>query len=121
VQPSHDHDQTRFTQKMHQRELAEKKEEEERDYWFNYLWPMTRLEQTWREKWLAKDKGSSSGDNSSDEASKVTPARGEDNLGLGDGNSESGNCNPELGNCHPKSGNHNPDLDNSNPGNENDR
>jgi hypothetical protein len=29
-------------QKMSQRELAEKKEEEERDYWFNRLWPMIK-------------------------------------------------------------------------------
>jgi pyruvate/2-oxoacid:ferredoxin oxidoreductase beta subunit len=28
-------------QKMRQRELAEKKEEEERECWFNRLWPMT--------------------------------------------------------------------------------
>jgi hypothetical protein len=27
---------------MHQRELAEKKEEEERDYWFNHLQSMTK-------------------------------------------------------------------------------
>jgi hypothetical protein len=43
-------------QKMHQRELAEKNEEEERDYWFNHLRPMTQLEQTWRKKWLARRK-----------------------------------------------------------------
>jgi hypothetical protein len=41
-------------QKMHQRELAEKKEEEERDYWFSHLQPMTKPKQTWQEKWLAK-------------------------------------------------------------------
>jgi shikimate kinase len=29
--------QKRRLQKMHQRELAEKKEEEEQDYWFNHL------------------------------------------------------------------------------------
>jgi hypothetical protein len=34
-------------QKMCQRELAEIKEEEERDYWFNCLWPMTKLKQMW--------------------------------------------------------------------------
>jgi hypothetical protein len=32
-------------QKMRQRELAEKKEEEEQDYWFNCLWPMTEPKQ----------------------------------------------------------------------------
>jgi hypothetical protein len=67
-------------QKMRQRELAEKKEEEERVYWFIHLWPMTKPKQTWREKWLAREEGGSS----SEEACKVTPARGEDNLGSGD-------------------------------------
>jgi hypothetical protein len=71
-------------QKMCQRELAEKKEEE-RDYWFNRLRSMTSPEQTWREKWLTKEEGGSSGE----KASKVTPARGEDNLGSSDGNPES--------------------------------
>jgi hypothetical protein len=61
-------------------ELAEKKEEEEWDYWFNLLRPMTRPEQTWQEKWLAKEDGSSSSDNNGEEVSKVTLARGEDNL-----------------------------------------
>jgi hypothetical protein len=36
-------------QKMHEREFAKKKREEERDYWFNHLWPMTKPKQTWRE------------------------------------------------------------------------
>jgi hypothetical protein len=85
---------------MHQRELAENKEEEERDYWFNRLRPMTKRKQMWREKQLAKEEGGSSGDISGEEASKVTPARGEDNPGSGDGNPESGNCNLESGNYH---------------------
>jgi hypothetical protein len=34
--------QKRRLQKMHQRELAEKKEEEDWDYWFNRLWSMTK-------------------------------------------------------------------------------
>jgi hypothetical protein len=85
-----------------QRELAEKKEEEERDYWFNILWPMTKLKQTWWEKQLAKEKACSSGDSSGEEASKVTPARGKDKPESGDRNLESGNYNPESGNCHPK-------------------
>jgi hypothetical protein len=34
---------------MRKRGLAEKEEEEERDYWFNCLRPMTKLKQTWRE------------------------------------------------------------------------
>jgi hypothetical protein len=106
---------------MHQRELIEKKEEEEWDYWFNHLWPMTKPKQMWQEKWLAKEEGGSSGDSSGEEVSKVTPARGEDNPGSGDGNPELGNCNPESGNYHPKLGNHNPDSGNSNSGKENDR
>jgi hypothetical protein len=101
---------------MRQRELSKKKEEE-RDYWFNRLWPMTRPEQTWQEKWLAKEEGGSSGE----EVGKVTPVRGEDNPGSGDGNPESDNCNLESGNCYPESGNHNPNSGNSNPGKENDR
>jgi hypothetical protein len=80
-----------------------------RDYWFNYLWAVTRPEQTWREKQLAKEEGGSSGDNGGEVVSKVTPARGEDNSGLGDGNPESGNCNLESGNCHLESDNHNRD------------
>jgi hypothetical protein len=100
-------------QKMCQRELVEKMEEEERDYWFNRLWPMTRPKQTWWEKCLAKEEGSSNSDSGGEEASKVTPPRGEDNPGLGERNLESGNCNSESGNCHPDSGN-------SNPGKEND-
>jgi hypothetical protein len=72
-------------------------------------------------KRLAKEEGSSSGNNSGKEASKVTPARGGKNLGLGDGNPESGNCNPESGDYHPDSGNRNPDSGNCNSGKENDR
>jgi hypothetical protein len=102
---------------MHQRELAEKKEEEEWDYWFNHLRLMTKPKQTWWEKRLAKKEGCSSGE----EASEVTPGIGEDNPELGDRNPESGNCNPKSGNYHPKSSNRNPDSSNSNPGKENDR
>jgi hypothetical protein len=72
---------------------------------------MTRPEQTWQEKRLAKEEGGSSSDKSG----------GEDNPGSGDRNPESGNCNPKSGNCHPESGNRNPDLGNSNLGKENDR
>jgi hypothetical protein len=67
--------------------LAEKKEEEERDYWFKRLRPMTKLKEMWWKKRLAKEKGCSSSDSNGEEASKVTPARGEDNP-------ESGNSNP---------------------------
>jgi hypothetical protein len=89
-----------------------KKEEEEQDYWFNHLWPVTNLMQMWREKWLAKEEGGSSCDSNGEEASKVTPARGEDNPGSGDRNPESDNCNPESGNCHSESGNRHPNLGN---------
>jgi hypothetical protein len=64
--------QQRRLQKMRQRELDVKKVEEERDYWFHRLWPMTKPKQMWREKRLANEEGGSSGE----EASKVTPARG---------------------------------------------
>jgi hypothetical protein len=103
-------------QKMRQRELAKKKEEEEWDYWFNHLRPMTKPKQTCQEKRLAKEESCSS----DEEASKVTLARGEGNSRLGDGNPESGNCNPESGNYHPELGNCNPDSSNSNPGKESD-
>jgi hypothetical protein len=108
-------------QKMRQRELAEKKEEEEWDYWFNRLRPMTKPKQMWREKWLAKEEGYSSGDSSGEEVSKVTLVRGEDKQESGDGNLELGNFNPESGNCHPELGNRNPDSGNSNPSKGNDR
>jgi hypothetical protein len=105
---------------MHQRELTKKKEEE-RDYCFNRLQPMTRPEQTWLEKRLAKEEGGNNGTSSGEEVSKVTLARGEDNSESGDGNPGSGNCNPESGNCHLDSGNHNSDSGNSNPSKENDQ
>jgi hypothetical protein len=71
---------------MHQRDLAEKKEEEEQDYWFNHLWPMTKPKQTWREKHLAKEENGSSGDNSGEEEVEVTSAKGDSNPGLGSDN-----------------------------------
>jgi hypothetical protein len=47
---------------MLQKELAEK-EEEQRDYGFNHLRPMTKVKQRWQEKWLDKEEnGSSSGE-----------------------------------------------------------
>jgi hypothetical protein len=69
-------------------------------------------------KWLVEKEGGSSSDSSGEESSKVTPVRGEDNLGLGDGNSESGNYNLESGNCHPESGNRNPGKENDRQGEE---
>jgi hypothetical protein len=49
-------------------------------------------------KRLAKEEGYSSGDSSGKEAIKVTPARGEENLELGDDNPDSSNCNPSKEN-----------------------
>jgi hypothetical protein len=80
---------------------------------------MTKLKQTWQKKQLAKEEGGSNGDNSGEEASKVTPVRGENNPGLGDGNPESGDCNLESGDYHPELGNRNPDSGNNNLGKEN--
>jgi hypothetical protein len=79
-------------QKMCQRELAKKEEEDERDYWFNHFRPMTKPKQTWQEKWLAKEENGSSG--SGEEEVEVTSAKGDSNSGLGSGNPESGNRNP---------------------------
>jgi hypothetical protein len=42
--------QRHMMQKMHQRELAEKTEEEQRDLWFHRIRPMTKVKQTWHEK-----------------------------------------------------------------------
>jgi hypothetical protein len=68
----------------------------------------------WQEKWLVKEEGCRSGDSSSEDVSKVTPTRGEDNR-------ESGTCNPGSGNYHPELDKRNPDSGKSNPGKENDR
>jgi hypothetical protein len=46
-------------------------------------------------KKLDNEEGCSSADSSREEASKVTPARREDNPESGDRNPESGNCNLE--------------------------
>jgi hypothetical protein len=61
--------------------LAEKNEEEERDYWFNRLQPITEPKQTWREKWLAKEENDSSG--SGEAEVEVTSAKGDSNIGSG--------------------------------------
>jgi hypothetical protein len=87
--------------------LAEKKEEEEWDYWFKRLRPMSKPKQMWQEKWLSKEGNGSRGNNSGEEEVEVTSAKGDSNPGWVSGN--------------PESGNHNPDSGNSNPGKENDR
>jgi hypothetical protein len=79
---------------MLQKELAEK-EEEQRDYGFNHLRPMTKVKQRWQEKWLAKEEnGSSSGEGEVE----VTSDKGGSNPESGNGNSGSGNSNPGSGN-----------------------
>jgi hypothetical protein len=85
---------------MHQKELAGK-EEEQRDYWFNHLRPMTKVKQTWQEKQLAKEENGSSGDSSSEEEVKVTSNKGASNRESGNSNSGSGNGNPGSGNGNP--------------------
>jgi hypothetical protein len=59
-------------QKMHQSELAEKREEEQRDLWFNRIRPMMKVKQTWREKRLAREKNGNSSGSSSEEEVGVT-------------------------------------------------
>jgi hypothetical protein len=83
---------------MCQIELAEKKEEEERDYWFNHLRPMTKPKQTWWGKRLSKEENGSNSDRSGDgngkEEVEVTSSMGDSNSGSGSGNLESGIRNP---------------------------
>jgi hypothetical protein len=92
---------------MCQRELAEKKEEEERDYWSNVSGTMTKLKQIWQKKWLSKEENGSSSDSSGEEEVEVT--------------SDKGGSNPESGNDNSGSGNSNPGSGNGNPGEEEDR
>jgi ribonucleotide reductase alpha subunit len=78
---------------MRPRELAEKKAEEEQDYWFNRVRPMTKPKQMWQEKRLAKEENGSSGNSSGEEEVEVTSTKGDSNSGSGSGNPESGNRN----------------------------
>jgi hypothetical protein len=57
---------------MHQSELAEKREEEQRDLWFNRIRPMMKVKQTWHEKRLAREKNGNSSGSSSEEEVGVT-------------------------------------------------
>jgi hypothetical protein len=81
-------------QKLWQKELAEKKEEEDRDYWFNRSWPMTKPKLTWQEKRLAKKEDGGSGGSSGEEEQEMASPRG-------DPNPESSNSNPGSGNLNP--------------------
>jgi hypothetical protein len=74
-------------QKMRQRELAEKREEEQQDIWFNRIRPMTKVKQIWHEKWLARE---GNGNSNSEEGVGVTSDKGESTL-------DKGNSNPDKG------------------------
>jgi hypothetical protein len=80
-------------QKLRQKELAEKKEEDQ-NYWFNHSRPMTMLKLTWQEKRLAKEEDDSSGGSSGEKEQEMASARGDPNLELNNSNLGSGNLNP---------------------------
>jgi transglutaminase/protease-like cytokinesis protein 3 len=49
-------------QKLWAREIAEKRRDEERDWWFNQEWPIVDTKKTWKEKCIEREeKGDSSG------------------------------------------------------------
>jgi phage terminase small subunit len=78
---------------MHQRELAEKREEEQRDLWFNRIRLMTKVKQTWHEKQLAREEN---GNNNSEEEVGVTSDKGESTSDKGNSNMDK--CsNPDKG------------------------
>jgi hypothetical protein len=66
--------------------LAERREEEQQDLWFNRIRPMTKVKQTWLEKWLAREQNGSS----SEEEVGITSDKGEST-------SDKGNNNPDNG------------------------
>jgi hypothetical protein len=68
--------------------------DEERDYWFNRLRPVTKPKQMWQKKRLAKEENVISDDSSGEEEVEVTSAKSDSNPGSGRGNTESGNRNP---------------------------
>jgi hypothetical protein len=53
--------QLRRLQKMRQREITEKRKEEEHDVWFTQTWPMFVMKKMWREKRLAREEDSNEG------------------------------------------------------------
>jgi hypothetical protein len=77
-------------QKMCQRELAEQREEEQHDLWFNRIRPMTKVKQTWHEKQLAREENSNSSDNICEEEVGVT-------LDKGQSTSDKSNSTPDKG------------------------
>jgi hypothetical protein len=56
--------QRRRLQKMRQAELAEKREEDVCDKWFNQARPMTGIRKTWREQCLAREENVTDSDDS---------------------------------------------------------
>jgi hypothetical protein len=56
---------------MCQREIVERRREEEHDQWFNQAWPMTEVTQTWKEKRLAREECSSDNDDNHNEQGKI--------------------------------------------------
>jgi hypothetical protein len=71
---------------MHQRELAEKREEEQRFLWFNQIRPMTKVKQTWLEKQLAREQNGSS----SVEEVGINSDKGESTSDKGNSNLDNG-------------------------------
>jgi hypothetical protein len=50
--------------------LAEKRDDEEHDRWFNRARPMMKVKQTRQEKWLAREENNSNNDSSNKERAK---------------------------------------------------
>jgi hypothetical protein len=72
--------QRRRLQKMRQREIEEKRREEERDRWFNQARPMLGVKKTWKEKMLAREEYDEDNDSSKHDvyAEKGEEARSKD-------------------------------------------
>jgi hypothetical protein len=75
---------------MRQRELAEKREEEQRGPWFNQIRPMTKVKQTWHEKRLAREENGNSRGSRSEEEVGVTSDKGESTSDEGNSNLDKG-------------------------------
>jgi hypothetical protein len=73
---------------MRQRELAEKGEEEQWDLLFNRIRPMTKVKQTWCEKWLSREENGNSSDSSSEGEVGFTSDMGESTSDKGEDQQE---------------------------------
>jgi hypothetical protein len=73
---------------MHQRELAEKGDEEQRDLWFDRIRPMTKVKQTCHEKWLAREENGNNSDINSEGEVGVTSDKGESTSDKGEDQQE---------------------------------